>query len=342
MKYRLESAHAQQMLSVIGLVRDLHSSDQGAFATLTAEEYQLYIMVGTPEPAMSEPDDSASVATPNPTATTAPVISSKHVVDPSEAWDKGIKRNASVYPNLTKDEALPAWIRDSKAQAMTRGCEDVFDSTYTPKTTAESELFDRHQKFIYGMLARNLKTIKGKNLVRKYAATFDAQSIIAALQDDLSSGVHQRNYANSLLVKLQGCTMDTLSIPGVQFLETWQSFLLDYNDACVTQPTHEDLRLILDAAIAPHKPFQAAMLQANNTEHILKAKWKTSTSVNFDSYFEMLLVNAKTLDHSDPVKSTKSQRANQSDRSGDRPSSNKGSMMWPKFVEKWTVPLEKW
>ena len=52
-----------------------------------------------------------------------------------------------------------------------------YDPGVVFNVSPEFDLFDRHQGFLFQIFDDNLKTDKGKELVRKYQANYDAQRI---------------------------------------------------------------------------------------------------------------------------------------------------------------------
>ena len=134
-----------------------------------------------------------------------------------EQWDKSIKRDASQFPELTVNSKFPIWLEKATAIAKSQQCANVFDSEYVPTTSEEVELFQRQQVFVYGMMSIKLKTVKAKNLLKTYKETSDAQAILVSLDQDLNTGVHCRNIADTALGQLQEFSMSTTKGAGKNY-----------------------------------------------------------------------------------------------------------------------------
>ena len=65
--------------------------------------------------------------------------------------------------------------------ANSHGLLNVLNPMYKPTTPSEIALFDHHLAFMFYVFSKNLKTTKGKELVRTYQSTYDAQSIFDEL-----------------------------------------------------------------------------------------------------------------------------------------------------------------
>jgi hypothetical protein len=97
-------------------------------------------------------------------------------------FKRGIKRDPSVYSTL-KDELWNInWHRSFANQARAQDLSDVPNDTYVPTTSAENDLFQEKQKFLYAVLESKVETAKGKAIIRKHESSFDAQKAYAELQ----------------------------------------------------------------------------------------------------------------------------------------------------------------
>ena len=127
---------------------------------------------------------------------------------PAEEFKKGIKRDKSHYTVLKEDKQWDNWRRTTLATARSHGCEDIFDSTYRPKTTEERDLFIEKQKFIYSVFDEYLQTDTGKSLVRTYEVTYNAQQIYTELKAHATTSTQATIDTDELLSYLTSTKLD--------------------------------------------------------------------------------------------------------------------------------------
>ena len=97
------------------------------------------------------------------------------------SFRKGIKRDETAYPTLKDERYFDSFSRSLYITAKSHECEDVLDPEYTP-LNSEKELFEAKQVFMFSVLDKDLLTDMGKNIVRKYVHTTDAQSVLKDLR----------------------------------------------------------------------------------------------------------------------------------------------------------------
>jgi hypothetical protein len=97
--------------------------------------------------------------------------------DPIADFQRGIKRDASLFPALKDEKEFDNWQRITTAQCKAQDISEVLDPNYRPNTTEDRELFKKKQEYMYAVLVNTLKTDQGQSCVRKFATTSDAQSI---------------------------------------------------------------------------------------------------------------------------------------------------------------------
>jgi hypothetical protein len=85
-------------------------------------------------------------------------------------FKRGIKRDPSVYPTLKAELWNDNGHRSFANQARAQDVHDALDDKYVPITTAEKDLFQENQKFLYAILDSKVETAKGKAIIRKYEA----------------------------------------------------------------------------------------------------------------------------------------------------------------------------
>ena len=77
-------------------------------------------------------------------------------VDLVAEFKKGIKRDASLYPNLKDHRQWNNWNRAVLAQANTHDIQDVFDPNYVPTPGEQEQLFREKNRFAYAVLNLSL------------------------------------------------------------------------------------------------------------------------------------------------------------------------------------------
>jgi hypothetical protein len=86
------------------------------------------------------------------------------------------------YPTLKDEIWNDNRHRSFANQAREQDVHDVLDDKYAPITTAEKDLFQEKQNFLYAILESKVETAKGKAIIRRYESTFDAQKAYASSQ----------------------------------------------------------------------------------------------------------------------------------------------------------------
>jgi hypothetical protein len=116
------------------------------------------------------------------TAPTSTPTSSHSAPSPVDLFKRGIKRDPSYYPTLQDELWNDNWHRSFANQAREQDLIDVLNAAYVPNTSAENDLFQGKQKYMYAVLESKVNTAKGKAIIRKHESSFDAQKAYAELQ----------------------------------------------------------------------------------------------------------------------------------------------------------------
>jgi hypothetical protein len=113
------------------------------------------------------------------TPSTAPTPTSTTSHPAPSPLDLFIKRDPSVYPALKDELWHDNWHRSFANQARVQDLSDVLNAAYVPTTSAENDLFQEKQKFLYAVLESKVETAKGKTIIRKHESSFDVQKAYA-------------------------------------------------------------------------------------------------------------------------------------------------------------------
>lgn len=86
--------------------------------------------------------------------------------------------------------------------ARAHGCDEIFDSQYTPSNAEEMDLLVEKQKFIYLVFEESILNDIGKYYVRLHEKDYDAQEIFRRIQPDkneLPSNIIKSKHENDLI-----------------------------------------------------------------------------------------------------------------------------------------------
>jgi hypothetical protein len=101
--------------------------------------------------------------------------------DPAAEFQRGIKRDISLFPTLKQDKQWDVWQRAVYAQARAQDLIEVLTATYVPITLADQDLFREKQKYMYAVFEHTLLSDKGKALVREHTIDYEAQKVFKDL-----------------------------------------------------------------------------------------------------------------------------------------------------------------
>src|SRR6056300_1611089 len=104
-----------------------------------------------------------------------PIVNRSTRYTPAESFQRGIKIDPAAYTPLKTDSDWDSFNRSLHATARVHNLGNVLDPKYVPASADEMDLFQRQQAFMYYVFVDNLQTNTGKQLVRKYPSTYDAQ-----------------------------------------------------------------------------------------------------------------------------------------------------------------------
>ena len=92
----------------------------------------------------------------NPNAPSAPI---HPLNNPVTDWDKGVKRDMTLFPAIKTDTQFDNWNRETLAVAAAQNVSDVFDPNYVPPVAGNNLLlWERQQKFVYAMFNKTIDT----------------------------------------------------------------------------------------------------------------------------------------------------------------------------------------
>ena len=109
------------------------------------------------------------------------------IKDPIAEFNKGVKRDQSIFPKLKDSKSWDTYYRGTKATARAQNLSNVLDLKYKPSNKEEKALFDLQQAFMFAVAEATLLTDAGKALVCEHETDYDAQKIYASLVEKYST-----------------------------------------------------------------------------------------------------------------------------------------------------------
>ena len=123
------------------------------------------------------------------------------------SFKKGIKREETAYPTLKDERYFDGFSRSLYITAKSHECEQVLAPDYTP-SSAEKDLFETKQIFMFSVFDKHLLTDVGKTIVRKYVHTTDAQSVWKDFRDHMKSSSKGASEKRRLTQYVTNTTLD--------------------------------------------------------------------------------------------------------------------------------------
>ena len=243
------------------------------------------------------------------TASLAPqfTASSSNAVD---VFKKGIRRQPDSFPALKDDNQFQRWAISMLTQARAQGVENILDSGYVPTTSDERALFSEQQKYMMSVLDSTVRTDRGKDIIREYLLSGDAQAAYAALYDAGTTSTAAKLNSGEIRRYLTTKQLDS-TWRGTQegFILSWRSKLRQYEDMVDPQEYLPDKvkKDLLQNAVST----QPNLLRTHNIEQTLIASGQREMS--FDKYLITLTAEAVVFDKGHPKSLRRS--ANISERS---------------------------
>ena len=212
---------------------------------------------------------------------------------PAELFRRSIKVDASLFPVLKDEKQHDSWHRSFSNQAAAQHLSNVLDPDYAPTLPEDYELFELHQKFMYAVLDKTVQTDNGKEIVRKYHCSRDAQSVYKELLTLHTSSTKAEMSAGDLLTYIT-----TTSIGDGKWKGSTESYITHWNDQVRKYHNQKtDLkdkisdsvkRVLLQKAVDSIPALQ----NVKSTAAVLQVQ--TGFPLSFDEYVSLLKSAAST------------------------------------------------
>ena len=226
-------------------------------------------------------------------ATSTPAGTTIRPRDPVTEFKKGIKRDPSSFPKLSKEEDWDDYFRSLQLEVRAQDVANVLDSKYRPGPGTDDEaLFLEHQKYMFNVFNKTLLTNKGKELVRQHSDTGDAQALFTALlahaQDSTAADIN----ATELLTYLSSSKVDDGTWRGKvdDYILHWKEQLWLYNKIGSKPLDDEQAMVLLRNAVRGIEDLRQVQVQARA---IFQANGKKQT---YSEYCALLKTAATEYD----------------------------------------------
>lgn len=219
---------------------------------------------------------------------------------PVELFQRGVKRDPSVFPVFKQDSQFDSWNRATIATAKAQGCGNVVDIKYTPIGQTEIDLFELQKTFMYSVFITTLQTDVGKELVRNGT---DAHAIFKQLTTHYTESAKANIDRFGLMEYITSVRLGT----GSSWRGTTHAFILHFQEKLrllkeITPVSDhfspEIERVFLQNAVNPISELDAVQTQAKSI------KATTGKDLTTEQYLQLLKDAALRFDstHSAPVK----------------------------------------
>ncbi len=141
------------------------------------------------------------------------------------ALKRGIKRDQSLFPIYKDKKEWDDWQRGTRAQATAQDVENILDSAYVPVLPQDIELFKEQNKYMMAVFSSCVQTDSGKNLIRKFEGTHDAQQLFVELERHTKTSTSAILTASELLSYITTATLGKNTWNG-----TTTSFVLHWEE----------------------------------------------------------------------------------------------------------------
>ena len=198
-----------------------------------------------------------TVIAPIPRSSTYPPLSS----DPAmKEFNTGIKRDPNHFQTFSNERHWSKYKDHIIATANSQNIEDVFKPAFVPINGDAKDLFLAQQKYIFQVFVTNFKIDTGKELVKQYKGTFDAQSVWTSLLVHTKTSTTAKINTRKLFQYITNVRIDDGSWRGTTsaFLTHWteQIRMYDENIGATGKLSDEAKRQFLESTVQNHAEFR--------------------------------------------------------------------------------------
>src|SRR5210317_2142686 len=221
-----------------------------------------------------------------------PLLNRSTHYTPAKSSQRGIKIDPAAYIPLKTDSDWDSFNRSLHATARVHNLGNVPDPQYVPASADEMDLFQRQQAFMYYVFVDNLQTNTGKQLVRKYQSTYDAQQIYVELLEHFTTSAAAATDASDLMTWITTKKLVRSDWPGKHyaFILHWLEQVRLHNEIAPDPLPDSQLRILLENALRP-TPY---LREIRNTSQILSSQ--TGKALSYADYVAICKSAAQTHD----------------------------------------------
>ena len=249
----------------------------------------------------------------NPNAPSAPI---HPLNNPVTDWDKGVKRDMTLFPAIKTDTQFDNWNRETLAVAAAQNVSDVFDPNYVPPVAGNNLLlWERQQKFVYAMFNKTLLSDNGKKLVRQHENDKDAHAVYRKFCDIALRSTKTSIQSSDVLTYITSSRIDDGKWQGTMesYIINWQDTVRRYHNMIDSSSRFADSQLIimLQNAVKPN----ASLAHVKTTADSIKTT--TGQALDYSSYCELLTSAATVIDSDTPARIRPKRRVYMADSTND-------------------------
>ena len=246
-------------------------------------------------PGRNNTNDGSSLASPTSTNATASIRPKK--AEPVRDFERGIKRDVTLFPHLKDDAKWDHFRRDFTAQIDAQGLANVIDAAYTPETDDEKRLYELQSKFVYAAFVRILQTDSTKTIVRKHELTKDAKQIYMDLVAYFTTSTKAELDTAALLEYITTSNIaDGWNGTAKGYVLHWMEQIRLYRTIKPDAYDDEQLRIMLQNAVNPNPDLRAIGAQEDY------ARATGARTPSFEQYYALIKAAAARYDASHNVK----------------------------------------
>ena len=231
-----------------------------------------------------------------PPATSLPMSSSTRDTNDKSSFNfnRTIKRDIYHFPTFKQQRFWDEYNRNLIATARAQDLSEVLDPTFIPRTSDDTELFDKKQSFMFAVFVKTLQTDNGKKFVREHEHDYDAQAVYIKLLNHAKSSTQAAIESSNILSYITSARIGDGKWRGTteSYILHWQEQVRLYESMADKSDHFSDgqKRTMLENVVHPLKPLRAVKNMAD------QFKVKTGTALSYKEYCDLLISVASNHD----------------------------------------------
>ena len=166
-------------------------------------------------------------------------------------FNRAIKRNPNYFQTFSNEQHWSDYTNHTIATANSQNIEDFCNPTFVPINGDAKDLFLAKQKYVFQVFVTNLKADKGKEPVKQYKDTFDAQSVWTGLLANMKTSTTAKINTRKIFQYITNIWIDDGSWRGTTsaFLTHWTEKNRMYDEnICATPMTFQQYYNLLQSS----------------------------------------------------------------------------------------------